>query len=147
MARNVTLADFLGTWVLSRRIEDLRLGLRGNFAGSAVFEPSGSLVLQREEGVLRFGDAPPMQATRRYLWDEADGRIVLQFEDGRPFHDFQADGSALATHLCGADNYNVRYDFTEWPVWRSQWQVTGPRKDLILSSQFSRDSPSGFVGQ
>ncbi|WP_407690604.1 DUF6314 family protein [Rhodophyticola porphyridii] len=40
---------------------------------------------QIETGFLRYGDAAPMQATRRYLWGEGAGVLRVYFDDGRPF--------------------------------------------------------------
>lgn len=66
--------------------------------------------------------------------------MVVHFEDGRPFHDFDIATNAAATHLCGEDLYEVQYTFAQWPIWSSQWRVRGPRKDLILKTNFFRDA-------
>ena len=137
MAR-IELQDFQGRWRIDRRIEDRRLGLSGRFEGEAVFAPEGCGLRQTETGILRFGEAAPMQASRVYHWHSAGDRIVLTFEDGRDFHDFSPRRGAEAVHLCGADTYRVRYGFGDWPVWTSVWIVTGPRKDLTLRTVFSR---------
>jgi len=132
------LADFTGTWALARRIDDRRAGLTGLFEGQARFVPDGAGGLWMEEaGTLRYGDAPPMRATRAYRWRAAGrGRIAVAFDDGRPFHDFATD-VPRADHLCGADLYRVRYDFAGWPVWRAIWRVSGPAKDYTMASAFT----------
>lgn len=135
------LSDFEGVWQLSRRIEDRRAGLTGWLEGEARFNAGqGGLVLT-ETGCLRYGDGAPMLAERRYLWREQPGGIAVFFEDGRPFHRISADAPE-ARHDCPPDLYHVRYDFStwpdSWPDWRAVWQVTGPRKDYVMDSRYSR---------
>ncbi|MCC5975408.1 MAG: hypothetical protein JJT81_15350 [Rubellimicrobium sp.] len=91
-----------------------------------------------EEGVMRLGSAAPMAATRAYLWQPGEGGLTVLFEDGRPFHHFPLTGGPGADHLCGADLYSVTYDFSGWPLWRSIWEVRGPRKDYRLESRYHR---------
>ena len=78
-----------------------------------------------------------MQAERRDLWRQDGSRIVVDFADGRPFHDFRPD-SPEASHRCDPDSYAVRYDFRAWPIWCSTWRVTGPRKDYDMVSTYTR---------
>ena len=132
----ITLAQFRGDWRLLRRIADANAGQDGAFEGVARFVPQGDGLLYHECGELRLGMAAPMRAERSYLWREAAGRIVVQFDDGRPFHSF--DGAvAAADHLCGEDLYQVHYDFADWPDWRATWRVRGPRKDYEMVSLYS----------
>lgn len=142
MTTSVQLKDLLGVWHLRRQIADRRLDAVGSFLGTARFERDAKGALQRETGVLRFAGGPPMQADRVYRWQEAQGRFLVFFEDGRPFHDFAPYADQRATHLCGADTYRVTYDFAGWPFWTSQWTVTGPRKDLVITTEFSREGQS-----
>ena len=82
-----------------------------------------------------------MQAERRYLWREAGARVEVFFEDGRPFHSFDPDEPRpAADHWCDPDSYSVHYDFSTWPAWTSEWQVSGPRKDYTMHSAYRRES-------
>ena len=131
----VDLGDFIGDWRLLRRIDDRRTGCRGRLAGRMTFAPAGGVLAVDEKGLLQMAGQGPFEARRRYLWRASGRRIAVLFEDGRPFHDF--DPAALraeARHICGADEYRVRYDFARWPVWRALWEVRGPRKDYRLLS-------------
>ncbi|MFN3661747.1 DUF6314 family protein [Yoonia sp.] len=123
--------DFAGDWRLARRIVDRHGGMHGDFTGTAVLTLAGADGLDYvEAGQMRFGDAPPMQATRRYHWQFRPGLVLVRFADGRDFHSFMPTGQAAGTdHPCGEDYYTVTYDFTRWPDWRATWVVTGPRKD------------------
>jgi hypothetical protein len=132
----IGLAALEGDWRLSREIEDRRAGLTGRLEGSSTWRPDAAGLVQEEAGLLRYGDAPPMQAARRYLWrTEGDGLAVF-FEDGRPFHRI-GPGRHADTHLCAPDTYEVAYLFGEGRAFSTVWRVTGPRKDLLIRSAYS----------
>ncbi len=132
----IALADLEGVWTLARVIEDARAGVTGRFEGQSVWQPDGAGLRQEETGLLHYGDGPPMQASRVYLWRQAGTGLEVLFEDGRPFHNLHANG-AEDRHLCPPDIYDVVYDFSAWPNWTQRWHVTGPRKDAIIFNQFS----------
>ncbi len=142
------LDDFLGTWRLRRRIADRRTGETGRLAGEVRFRSGAGGLVQEEAGTLVLPGRPPMTATRTYLWRASPGRLVLSFDDGRPFHAFDAAAPRpVAEHLCGQDLYRVRYAFDRWPNWRSAWRVTGPRKDLLIVSVFAPLAPAAATRQ
>lgn len=131
------LQDFEGDWALSRRIVD-RLGPEARFEGEARFTSVPSGLLYRETGVLVVGGGQGFRAERSYFWHQTEaGRIAVEHSDGRAFHDFDP-AEPVARHLCGSDDYRVRYDFSHWPVWRAEWIVRGPRKDYTLTSRYAR---------
>ena len=132
----IGLSDFEGGWRLARRIEDARAGLAGRLEGQAVFRPGDGGLILTETGVLRYGTGPPMQAERRYLWRAEAGGIAVFFDDGRPFHRF-SPAAPEARHDCAPDLYHVRYDFSDWPRWRAVWHVTGPRKEYVITSDYT----------
>jgi len=130
------LADFTGRWSIERTIRDA-LGPDGRFEGMAVLAPDGNGLVYRETGMLVLGETR-LQAERKYLWrvgDSAD-EIVVTFTDGRFFHSFELNDGAEARHDCAPDTYNVRYDFTDWPIWQAVWRVRGPRKDYEMTSRY-----------
>ncbi|TMV92352.1 trigger factor [Thioclava sp. BHET1] len=130
------LSDFLGDWDLTRTISHAD-GTHAQFSGQAVFTPQSSGLLYRETGVLVLPGGYTMQAERRYRWHAEAGGIAVSFEDGRPFHRFDL-ATPRAAHWCDPDSYTVDYDFLDWPAWRAQWQVRGPRKDYVMHSAFTR---------
>ena len=133
------LSDFIGTWALTRRIDDRRAGAAGSFTGRAVFRPEGADLAYREEGILRLGPGPGFAASRAYRWRAAGDGLAILFEDGRFFHAVALDAPrAEAGHDCGADRYEVAYDFRDWPDWRAVWDVWGPRKDYRMESVYAR---------
>ena len=138
-----TLDDFAGQWTLTRKIIQ-RNGDVFTFSGEAEFswlegsvqdEKSG--LAYYEKGEVTAPNESVMLAERRYFWQQPQtGLFEVLFDDKRYFHSFSAT-NPNAEHLCGDDNYVVRYDFTTWPVWRSTWQVIGPRKDYTMVSEYS----------
>jgi hypothetical protein len=134
------LRAFEGRWRIEREIEDAGLGRRGRFTGEAVFTPGAGGLVYAETGTLVLDGAAPMAATRRYLWKDAgSGTVEVRFEDGRFFHRLDlAAPLPAAEHACAPDLYRVRYDFRDWPRWRAEWRVTGPRKDYAMVSRYAR---------
>ena len=101
----------------------------------------GQQLIQDETGRLALG-GQSFAASRRYIWQEAGDVLEVLFDDLRPFHSIPAGaGRHEATHLCGPDRYDVAYDFTQWPRWRSVWQVQGPKKDYKMTSDYTRAEP------
>ena len=133
----ISLSDLEGRWRLDRVIEDARTGVTGRLEGEALWRPDAAGLVQEESGVLHYGDAPPMQATRCYLWRAAGDALEVFFEDGRPFHVVPQAG-AEAVHHCDPDLYRVTYDFDLPKRFTQVWRVTGPRKDARIISRFTR---------
>ncbi|MEM7732123.1 MAG: DUF6314 family protein [Pseudomonadota bacterium] len=131
------LLDFEGTWRVTRTIDD-RLGPPGRFEGTTCLTPDAHGLHYIETGQLTLGDGPSFQADRSYLW-RADGRLIhILFSDDRPFHRFDPNaGGAGERHLCAPDIYDVIYEFSQWPHWTTIWTVTGPRKDYVMTTEFS----------
>ncbi|WP_224815210.1 DUF6314 family protein [Hasllibacter sp. MH4015] len=132
----INLSDLEGRWRVNRVIEDERAGLTGRFEGVSVWTPERDGLLQSEDGILTYGGAAPMKATRRYHWAEIDGALHVFFDDGRPFHVVPQDG-AEAVHDCPPDIYRVTYRF-RGAGFDTCWRVTGPRKNMVLTSTFAR---------
>ncbi len=133
------LADFAGRWRLLRRIDDRLNRTAGRLDGTAAFRAEGVGLLCEERGALSYAGGPPVEAVRRYFWRGAPaGRIAVAFADGRRFHSFALGAAATARHDCAPDLYLVSYDFADWPRWRAEWTVTGPRKDYVSVSDYVR---------
>ncbi|PCD77682.1 DUF6314 family protein [Pseudothioclava arenosa] len=131
------LADFKGDWRISRVIVP-RGAPEARLEGRARFRPEGAGLLYHEEGELILPGQPPIRAERSYLWREGGAGIVVDYADGRPFHEFDP-ARPRAAHWCDPDDYRVRYDFTRWPLWRAEWEVSGPRKDYVMITDYRRD--------
>ena len=141
------LGDFEGDWQLDRSIDDRRGGTDGRFTGHARFVPEGAVLVYHETGCLQMGESA-FEAEQSHLWRTDGIRFKVCFGDGRPFHDFEAGiQTPVARHHCSPDLYVVRYDFTAWPNWVAEWTVTGPRKDYVMVSRYTRSRNALAAGK
>ncbi|WP_415856212.1 DUF6314 family protein [Sinomonas sp. G460-2] len=142
------LALFLrGTWTVERVMLDRSSGARGSFSGTVVFEDAddGAALLQREHGTVRWGDHEG-PASREYVWRPGDTPDAMDvfFPDGRFFHPVRLGGTDSepagwhAEHWCDPDDYRVTYAALGPDEFRYEWDVTGPAKDLLLTSRLRR---------
>lgn len=134
-----SLADLRGRWQLERSIAHAD-GTIARFRGVARFVMSEPVNTKRltytETGELELATGHRLQAERVYLWRAGEGRALeVFFDDGRPFHTIDPN-QTQAQHWCDPDQYDVAYDFENWPLWSSRWSVTGPRKSYSLVSQY-----------
>jgi len=133
----IRLSDFIGDWQLQRRIHDDAYGQHGSLAGTARFHANGAVVDYHEQGRLTLAGGMTMQAERSYIWQPDPQGVTVKFADGAPFHRFDLGGKVKGTqHLCGADLYNVTYNFESWPAWSATWVVAGPRKNYTSVSHY-----------
>jgi Family of unknown function (DUF6314) len=132
-------AFLLGTWRISRRIRDFRLGISGRLVGCASFTPAPGGLSYEEVGLLQFG-AYEGEATQRYsVAIDRPTSAELRFADGRPFHRLElASGAADVVHRCAADRYRGRYRVSGADRLTVLWRVTGPRKRYTLATLHAR---------
>jgi hypothetical protein len=135
---DVTAADFLrGRWRVRRRIVDHRLGVTGEFAGTAAFDAD---LVYTERGELRFGGhRGPATRSLRYV-DRGGAVLDVYFADGRDFYrlDLDSTGRWHAEHPCRADRYTVTGELTGPDAFTERWHTTGPDKDYELISDYTR---------
>lgn len=136
------LADFLGSYTVSRVITDVRAGAQSRFEGQAALMTVGpeteGEAIYRETGELIM-ESGRFAAERSYHWRTAGPLIEVLFSDGRAFHSFDPNAGGLASaHLCGEDWYRGGYDLSAWPEWSVTWDVDGPRKDYKSVTTFQR---------
>ena len=133
----MALMDFAGRWRLVRSIVPDE-GAEASFDGEAILIPDGEGLRYREAGLLRLPGQGAMTAERTHLWRPGPGGVAVAFEDGRPFHAIDLTRARpAATHLCGRDLYAVSYDLSDWPRWRTEWRVDGPRKAYRMLSRYT----------
>ena len=128
-----SLADFEGAWRFSREVRhasgDIALVL-----GQAVFVPTPGGLLYEENGEMSINGGAPMLTSRIHLWSP---NLDVHFEDGRAFHAVPASGGQ-AEHWCAPDMYKVAYEFAQWPIWHSVWDVSGPNKAYTMETTYTR---------
>lgn len=130
--------DFFGQWAITREIEDRRAGQLSHAEGSVVISETAEGARFQERLTLYLPGQPAMKAERRYLWQVSGTAVSVCFEDGRDFHQIQLGQAQSADHHdCAPDTYDVVYDFSQWPIWCSEWTVRGARKDYVMRSKMT----------
>jgi hypothetical protein len=135
-------AFLAGNWRIVREIDDRRAGARHEMRGTGTFAPAPGEpdALVYDEEVVWQPVGQPITATRRYLIAGIRGaRADVLFDDGRPFHalDLTA-GTCPVHHDCPPDTYAGDYRVLDWDRFTVRWTVTGPRKDSVLVTSFTR---------
>ena len=132
-ARAVQPTDLLGTWSLTRVVDDHRSGERRDVVGTAeLVAVDVGRVRWTEAGTMSWpGHSVPVSRTL-YVVREPDDRWWVRFEDGRPFHPW-AVGHQVE-HPCAPDHYRGLVVATGEPVatWTVTWDAVGPEKDYRM---------------
>ena len=137
----VSPTDLLGTWTLTRTVDDHRTGERRDVRGTATLTlGDDGRVTWHESGTMSWpGHEVPVSRTL-YVVREPDGWVV-HFEDGRVFHPW-AVGEVI-DHPCAPDHYRGRIDagmdagsrsgtVERWTV---VWEARGPEKDYRMVTE------------
>ncbi|MEU5073125.1 DUF6314 family protein [Streptomyces asoensis] len=141
------LAYLLGSWRVTRSVQDRAGGGEGRFDGTTVFGPldAGGLpdaggLLHEEAGTFVWLGVPrPAERTLRFLPGPTPGTADVRFADGRPFHDLDlTTGRHVVGHPCSADLYRGEFTVRDPDHWRTVWQVAGPAKNLLLTTDYAR---------
>jgi hypothetical protein len=137
------LRHLAGSWRTERTVRDLASGDEGRFSGTTAFgRLEGGGLLSEESGVFVWQGVPrPAERTLRFLPGGAPGTAHVQFSDGRPFHDLDlTSGHHVADHPCAADLYRGEFTVLDADHWRTVWRVGGPAKDLLLTTDYTREA-------
>ncbi|MEV5547012.1 DUF6314 family protein [Streptomyces sp. NPDC052309] len=136
------LAYLAGRWRTERSVRDLASGDEGRFEGTTVFEASaGGGLLSRESGAFTWrGMTRPAERTLRFEPGATPAAADVRFADGRPFHALDlSSGHHVADHPCAADLYRGEFTVRDRDHWRTVWRVRGPAKDLLLTTDLTRE--------
>ena len=119
-----------------RIIENVGTGVIGEVWGEAEFASENDALTCEENGVLRFQGAD-YHTGRMSRWRfPEDGRIAVDYADGRPFHDFLTR-DPIALSFDGADRFEIRYDFQPG-TWTSTWEMSGPSGLYMMTTRYRR---------
>ncbi|POX49064.1 hypothetical protein C3488_18495 [Streptomyces sp. Ru72] len=136
------LAHLAGSWHVERTVRDVTSGEEGRFSGTTVFSPrEGGGLLHHESGrFLWQGASRPAERTLLFLPGGSPGTSDVTFADGRPFHGLDlTTGRHVAEHPCAADLYRGEFTVYDEDHWRTVWRVGGPAKDLVLTTDYTRE--------
>ena len=127
----------LGTWELSRVVDDRLTGQRRDVHGTATLElETPDRVRWSEVGTMTWaGHAVPV--TRTLYVDRLDDGWFVHFEDGRAFHPWSV--GVRVDHPCGPDHYEGLIEAEGSPVvsWTVEWRAVGPEKDYVMTTLHS----------
>ncbi len=131
-----TLSYLQGPWHMIRIIENVREGVIGEVWGEADFIHDGEGLTCRENGVLRF-NGNDYHTGRTSLWRfRENDRIEVQYDDGRPFHDFLTQ-RPIALMIAPDARYEISYEFDR-DTWLSRWQMLGPGSKYEMTTRYRR---------
>ncbi|WP_434617822.1 DUF6314 family protein [Arthrobacter sp. A5] len=143
-------AYLAGSWRVERTLLDRSTGVRGRFQGTVLFEPAdggptsqtstAKVLRQREHGTISW-PTHTGTATREYLLHATTEPAILDmyFPDERFFHTLNLSTGRWTTgHGCDPDTYNVTYRAVSSMRLDYEWDVSGPAKDLLLSTSLFR---------
>ncbi|MFE0804943.1 DUF6314 family protein [Streptomyces sp. NPDC058812] len=137
------LAYLAGRWRAQRSVRDLASGAEGLFEGTTAFDAlAGGGLVSRESGAFTWqGVTRPAERTLRYEPGAVPGTADVRFADGRPFHGLDlSSGRHVADHPCAADLYRGEFTVRDGDRWRTVWRVGGPAKDLLLTTDYTRET-------
>lgn len=129
----------LGSWTLTRVVDDRLAGERRDVRGIASLEQeSPDRIRWHEAGTMTWGGRS-VPVSRTLYVVRADGAWTVHFEDGRVFHPW-AVGSWV-DHPCTPDHYRglIEIGAAHWTV---EWQARGPEKDYVMRTEHSRAEES-----
>lgn len=125
-----------GPWHMIRIIENVRDGVIGEVWGEANFIYDGEGLTCLENGVLRF-QGNDFHTGRTSLWRFGeDDRIEVQYEDGRPFHDFLTR-NPISLSIGDDARYEISYEFDR-ETWLSRWHMLGPDANYEMTTRYRR---------
>lgn len=134
------IAYLVGTWRIERVVADRRADAKHSMAGTAWYMRARDGLHYAERVRWTAPDGQLLDGHRRY-WLVATGpwAAEVRFEDGRLFHPLDLrTGRAAVQHTCAPDHYAGWYALDGRDRHRTGWTVTGPRKDLVIATTYTR---------
>jgi len=130
--------ELLGTWALTRVVDDRLAGERRHVRGTATLvRETPDRVRWSEEGTMTWGGRS-VPVSRTLYVERAGGEWAVHFADGRLFHPWEV--GRPVQHPCAPDHYRGLVVTDGEPVssWTVEWQASGPEKDYVMTTQHTR---------
>lgn len=135
-----------GRWTLRRNIPG-----QGHLDGQVTFTAiDATRLLYEERGSLHL-DKHSNEATRSYIYELKDDRIIIYYNDpartGDVLHElvFSPEARGFVSrhrHICAPDTYDLMFRFGHDRNIEMLYDVHGPKKDYTMHSSLTRQ-PSG----
>lgn len=131
----------LGTWTLTREVDDRLAGERRDVRGTAVLElETPDRIRWSEAGTMTWpGHEVPVSRTLYVV--RAENAWAVHFEDGRLFHPWAVGG--WVDHPCAPDHYRGLIRLEDAARWTVEWRATGPEKDYVMRTSHTRAEETG----
>ncbi len=137
----LTLDDLIGTWRLWRTVFDRRTQKGSAMWGEATFSPGKEDELVYVEEVMHRREGKgAYRAKQRYRYKLKEDKLEMYRCNEAPNTPFltlpteKLQGKAQ----CGADRYELDWNFKGTEMFLQRYRVLGPRKDYVIRSLFSR---------
>ena len=142
MTDPTTPLGLLGTWALTRVVDDRLAGEKRDVQGTATLTlETPDRIRWSEKGTMTWaGHAVPV--SRTLYVERAGGVWAVHFEDGRLFHPWAVGD--WVDHPCAPDHYRglVQVDGDDVTRWTVEWRAQGPEKDYVMRTQHIRAEDS-----
>ncbi len=144
-----TLGFLLGTWQVTRTIDDRRAGIGGSFSGTAVLAGSpgadllapGARARYTETGTLRYGMHTGPARRSLDVTRLEGGAVLLSFTSGLPYIELDlSTGVCERRHPCAEDTYGSAMLVRSADELEERWLVRGPAKDYSAVTTLRRMS-------
>ena len=136
-----TLDVLVGSWRLWRTVFDRRTRKTSAMWGKALFSPGKkSELVYVEEVTHQQEDEKAYRAQQRYRYELKGNQLEMYRYDEAPkvpFLTLPIDKLRGKAH-CGADKYELDWNFKGAELFLQRYSVLGPRKDYVIRSLFSR---------
>lgn len=124
-------SELLGTWRLTRVIDDHLLGEVSHLDGCLELTRGGADVVLWEEQATWHRAGGDLAVSRGLRVERAADGWWVRFQDGRDFHPWRPGEQVV--HDCAPDTYRGTVTGTT-EAWTVVWEATGPRKDYRITT-------------
>ena len=161
MSKTVTASKILsllkGEWSLNRKLINTKdKDFSGSASGTTKFLECGENTLSYDESIkVNFANGTEVDATATYKFQIEEDKLhqyLVTHTNTEPKEDhmFKLDFfsthsqiCAVASYVCGNDNYSVRYSFSNDNRFSITYTVFGPNKQYCTETEFERVLPLG----
>ena len=135
--------DLIGKWKIQREISAPDGTSKGKMWGSGTFDIyEGNQLLYQEQLFHETEHENLLTATKFYRYHFAQGQVSIHFyqeEEGRLFMTLPiSDGELKGYAKCKDDGYFLRWNWVNPNAFLTRYQITGPKKNTIIESEFKR---------
>lgn len=135
--------SLIGKWKIVREISALDGTTKGKMWGSGFFDLyEGNQLLYQEHLCHETAEEELLHATKFYRYHFAPDAVSIYFyreEEGRLFMTLPLTEKEFRGYAeCKDDSYSLQWNWINPDAFFTRYQVTGPKKSMIIESEFKR---------